>query len=290
LITEGVKSDLVEVRYKARLGNNLFQYCLGRILAEELGFALQAAPIPGFSKTSEKVVGARGRLPEQILSGHRVDLNEIVSNRSLRRIVLDGWFQRYEYYHPHRARIRKWLAFDSAQPSVSRSDVVVNVRRTDFVQLGWALPFSYYSEALERLSPRGGEVCIVTDDRSDPFLERFAAWRPRFVSGTALAQLHFMAQAPRLVMSQSTFSWWPTFLGDPVEVVCPVPSFGAWSQEGEARDASLIERDRFICIECHEPYQPTKSETRYQQRRMQRRRLILAVNRRIGLALPEPPP
>lgn len=39
---------MIEVRYRNRLGNNLFQYALGRILAEEKGYALKAAPIAGF--------------------------------------------------------------------------------------------------------------------------------------------------------------------------------------------------------------------------------------------------
>ena len=43
---------MIEVRYKGRLGNNLFQYCLGRILSEALGFALQANAIPGFPGTA----------------------------------------------------------------------------------------------------------------------------------------------------------------------------------------------------------------------------------------------
>ena len=51
---------MIEVRYnkfayKALIGNNMFQYCLGRILAEELGFALQAEAIPGFPNTAERI-------------------------------------------------------------------------------------------------------------------------------------------------------------------------------------------------------------------------------------------
>jgi hypothetical protein len=281
---------VIEVRYKARLGNNLFQYCLGRILAEELGFALHAEAIPGFPNTAQSVDGARFERPEQILTGQRVDLDGILADRSARRLVLDGWFQRHEYYRPHRAKIREWLAFDpSIRVPDSKPDVVVNVRRTDFVQLGWALPYSYYEEALEQLLPNGGDLWIVTDDRRDPFLRNFARWRPQFYSGSAVEQMLFMATALRLVMSQSTFSWWPTFLGDLQQVVCPLASFGAWSEQGEARDASLVERDRFICLQCHDPYQPTTVEERHQVRRARWRRLVLGLNRRLPLLLPEPP-
>ena len=138
--------------------------------------------------------------------------------------------------------------------------------------------------------PEGGDVWIVTDDSRDPFFGRFARWRPRFCAGTALEQMRFMVNARRLVMSQSTFSWWPTFLGNPDQVVCPVPSFGAWSEQGEARDASLVESDRFICLECREPYRPTSSEARHQDHRVRWRRMVLGMNRHFHLSLPEPPP
>lgn len=280
---------MVEVRYKARFGNNLFQYCLGRILAEELGFALQADPIPGFPNTAQRVTGATHVGPEQILSGQCIPLEGILADRSPRRIQMHGWFQRHEYFRPHQARIREWLAFDPAirQPE-EVPDVVVHVRRTDYVPLGWALPFSYYDEALTRIMPQGGRILIMTDDRKDPFFRKFARWKPRFSTGTAMEDLLAMTRAPRLVMSQSTFSWWPTFLGDKLEVACPLPSFGAWSPQGEASEANLIERDRFLCIECREPYQPTLADRWHQKRRALWRRVVLAANRRLKLSLREP--
>lgn len=280
---------MVEVRYKARLGNNLFQYALGRLLAEQLGFELRAEPIPGFPNTAQQVRGARYEGPEDVLTGQQIDLAGVLANRRPRRIVVDGWFQRHEYYRPFRDRIREWLQFDASIRVPDESPgVVVNVRRTDYVQLGWALPFSFYKAALDRLNVDGETIWIVTDDCRDPFFRQFGR-SVRFFQGTALEQLLFMSRARRLVMSQSTFSWWPTFLGDPETVICPDPSFGAWLTEGEARDARLTERDRFVCVPCYEPNRPTPAEARYQSRRIFRRRVILALNRRLRLSLPVPP-
>lgn len=281
---------MIEVRYKAQLGNNMFQYCLGRILAEDLGFCLKAEPIPGFPNTAQNVGGTSHETPAQVLTGHLVDLDGVVTDRRPRKVLLDGWFQRHEYYRPHREKIGRWLVFDPGiRVPDENPDVVIHVRRTDYVRLGWALPFSFYEQALRHLLPRGGQVWILTDDKRDPFFKNFKPWRPIFASGSALEDMRFMSKARRLVMSQSTFSWWPTFLGNPQEVVCPVPSFGAWSAAGEASDATLIERDRFLCLECPEPYRPTGEEARHQQWRALRRRVVLGLNRRLGMSLPEPP-
>ena len=82
----------------------MFQYCLGRILAEELGFALQADALPGFPNTGQKIEGLSIEEPEQLLSGQKIDWDEVRADRSHRRIILYGWFQRYEYYRPWRQR------------------------------------------------------------------------------------------------------------------------------------------------------------------------------------------
>ncbi len=48
---------MVEVKYIGRLGNNLFQYCFARILAQGLGYKLKAEPIAGFPNTKKEVEG-----------------------------------------------------------------------------------------------------------------------------------------------------------------------------------------------------------------------------------------
>ena len=280
---------MIDVRYKARLGNNLFQYCFGRILAEALGFELHAAPIDGLPNTREAVCGLRHGEPEVVLTGQRVDLDAVLGDHRPRKIVLDGWFQRYEYYRPHRDRIRRWLQFGPDVAAPRRvPDTVLHIRRTDYVQLGWALPFSFYDQALERV-PAAGDLWILTDDPKDPFFRRFDRWRPTFATGTPLEDLRLLMSARNIVMSQSTFSWWAAFLGDPQMVVCPDPLFGAWAPGGDAPEAMLIERDRFVCLPCAAPDQPSPVEARYQSRRLFRRRVILAVNRRLGTTLMVPP-
>jgi len=71
--------------------------------------------------------------PEQLLSGQKIDWDEVRADRSHRRIVLYGWFQRYEYYRPWRREIRQWLTIDPVvQAPDIKPGVVVHVRRTDY--------------------------------------------------------------------------------------------------------------------------------------------------------------
>ena len=114
---------MVEVQYFGRLGNNLFQYALGRIIAEELGFELRciaANDVWGrrahlgkmakyFKNCQLSIPGESFREPREEYSifeatpfeGYLVDLDKILSNREGRRIVLGGIFQHIDYYTPY---------------------------------------------------------------------------------------------------------------------------------------------------------------------------------------------
>lgn len=281
---------MIEVRYRNQLGNNLFQYALGRILAEGKGYALQAKPLHGFPNTQQPVHGAVHHGPKQILRKHLIDLHGLLADPNPQRVILDGWFQCGDYYWPYRDRIREWFQKD---PSIRipqlMPDLVVHVRRTDYLHYGWALPFSYYEQAIERLMPPGGSLCILTDDPTDPFFRLFERWKPQFYEGSRLQDFWLMSRAPRLVISQSTFSWWAAFLADSQTTVCPVPTFGCWMTGPGSLGSDLINRDRFVCIDCPEPYTRTASDTwRTRQLRRWKRKLSRAWKRNFRPAPAEP--
>src|SRR4051794_34298153 len=118
---------MIEVRYKGRLGNNLFQYCLGRILAENLRMKLKCDPIPGFKHTFELVEGGVSDGPEVVLTGQIIPLRCILNDPRPPRIVLDGYFQRAEYYRPFLKEIKRWLTFDHGLKLPDRPDLFVHV-------------------------------------------------------------------------------------------------------------------------------------------------------------------
>ena len=48
---------MIKVTYLGRTGNNLFQYCFGRILAEKTGMKMESEVLEGFPNTKKKVAG-----------------------------------------------------------------------------------------------------------------------------------------------------------------------------------------------------------------------------------------
>jgi len=75
---------MIKVNYDGNLGNNLFQYCFGRILAEELGYQLVANSIPGFPRTFDEISGFNYQDRQQIiLRGQKPNLDFLLERAQI---------------------------------------------------------------------------------------------------------------------------------------------------------------------------------------------------------------
>lgn len=289
---------MVEVIYDGGLGNNLFQYCFGRLLAEKLGYKLTAKPLPGFSRTYDAVDGRDyGGHNVLTLQGQKPDLTFATDGDVRRHLLLTGYFQRWEYYEPHATLIREWLAVDDQiDADIDSGDVVLSIRRgRDYIPR-YGLPLSYYENALA--SMQYNRVFICTNEPHDPFIQHlqrkyravvragsFQGGRilPSYWSG-ALDNLTFIRKFNKIVISNSSFAWWAAFLSDAQEIVFPRPAAGMWSRtDPVSADISLeVNEKRYTYLEC-EPY---RSEFLRERLRNRYDRLIVDVKGGIKKALP----
>lgn len=245
----------VVVTLRGRLGNNLFQYALGRIIAEEkglqlecrrvqqptplhIGLGLDVGPITilegvaqYFPNAPLRIDGRRIESPVEqyemeaggLWRGHVLDLGEVLSNSLPRQIRLCGYFQRFSYLAPYKHSIRRWFEMKHiATPyDLSARDVVVNIRRgSDYDVAGWTLPMSYYERVLSNLSDRGlVYVCgVCIDEQVRQSLAKFA---PVYYDASPIEHFAFIMRFSRIVLSNSTFAWWAAFLSDAAELYAP---------------------------------------------------------------------
>lgn len=122
--------------------------------------------------------------------------------------------------------LRHAVGLESAR---GRSQPIVGLhfRRGDYVTIGWALPFDYYTEALEVVRARIGRFAVrVFSD--DPIVTKLAVdylttrhfeiadedpLRTRHPIAD-IDELMAMARCDHLIMANSTLSWWGATLGD----------------------------------------------------------------------------
>jgi Glycosyl transferase family 11 len=284
---------MVEVKYMGLFGNRLYEYCLGRIIAETLGYKLKAEPIPGFTSSGQTVDGldySDGAVEE--LAGMKIDLAAVLNNRTPRKILLRGYFQRYEYFQPYKDLIRKkWLVPDLPPPPPhSDREIVLHVRRGDYILQGWATPFEFFQNVIELAGC--DRVYIVTDAPKDPFFRRFKKYHPVIVSKSQLEDFAFLRSFKKMVISESTFSWWAAFLSDAETVYMPRTENGIWSGKMEQLggmdmrvDLEVADETRFKVVPVKGHYRPNLAEfvfnALWYKRRLQHRWKMFA-NRMAG--------
>lgn len=262
---------MIKIEYHGQMGNRLFQYSLGRILSTELRFGLQAEPIAGFNNTvsfGRRSVFCLFRKPQK-LTGHSIDLESILSEKSHRLITLAGYFMRYEFYKNYKETIKKDWLFQAKRFQFGERDISIHIRGGDLWQVnslkrvhgGYrALPFSFYRTVLAQR--QWDNIYIVTEDPDDPMVLKLAEqFSARVQSSSAEDDFNFLMSSTNVVMSVSTFSWWAAWLSDAKTIFFPKsglfdPSFRP--------DINLIPDDepryRFITIENQEPWTGTEEQ------------------------------
>lgn len=252
-LIDNVEGFLIEIKFQGRLGNKMYQYALGRIIAENLGLALDAR-LHEFPNASS-VDGHRFEVPVQRLTGHRLDLNSILADRTPRRIVVDGFFHRHELYAEHIESLRAWFDHDEAQwLRPHKKELVLHVRGGDLYRTSGAphpnfppIPFRHYRRVIEETKPE--QVAVVCESADDPvatkITDRFGG---RLISQTPAQDFYFLKSAGQIVLSLSSLAWWAAWLSHADKIVFPM--YGFWHPEGVRRDVStMVPEARYLNVD-----------------------------------------
>jgi hypothetical protein len=253
----------VTVTLRGGLGNNLFQYALGRIVAEHHGLALHCIREPAitdelvamfgpsadsgpevslesaaryFADVQLDIPGTEISTPVDDIAekygpewgGQTVDLAAMLADPAPRQIRLLGFFQRYEYFDAFEDRIRSWFRISGPadRHAIRDRDVLVNIRRGfDYGLRGWTLATTYYTTLLERLEGVGRVYVCGTciDERVRTAL---SPYDPIYVDGTPMEHFSLITRFNRIILSNSTFAWWAAYLSRATEIYSPTSPDG----------------------------------------------------------------
>ncbi|MGH8065688.1 MAG: alpha-1,2-fucosyltransferase [Candidatus Entotheonellia bacterium] len=243
---------VIHLLYHGRLGNNLFQYCFGRVLAEELQCALLARPIPGFEHATslhlesacgvcEREIGLRqeradSRIQLQEKGGvSHLRFDEILpclrSGKARKRITIDyGCFLHVPFYRDYVDQIRhRWLRIPD-RFRIHENALTIHIRSGDIWQENiskephdsyCALPFSFYETIVKQRAWQ--HIHVVTEDCNDPMVRKLShCYGASIVSGTAFEDFSFIKSSKNIVLAVSTFSWFAAFLSQARTIYYPL--------------------------------------------------------------------
>ena len=186
------------------------------------------------------------KLKNSILFPSEVGYCENLESDANSYLYIDGYFQTWRYFKKVMSAYPNWrpqLREESEAFSyfAKRMDIekpiVIHVRRGDYIQLGESfglLSETYFVNGIERLISKNQSDCIwaFSDDpeyvRSNFTTIKFDCFPELEERLTEVETLLLMSRSKRLVISNSTFSWWAaTFAGSSAAVIAPNPWFRA---------------------------------------------------------------
>jgi hypothetical protein len=218
-----------------RHGNQLCQYFTGRIISEKLKFKLF-----GFTKEYHEfclngvdlVYNQDGyqlyETPVQVIGSNNPNfkIEDIYNDLTPRKIILDGYFQKKDFYTPFKEELKQWYGFNKIQ--VPNDNVVMHIRLGDLRETNHPdlLPLDYYIDALS-LIDNPGKITICSDTPTDEYIQYFVRnHNAEIFIGNEKETICFMASHNNLILSVGTFSYWAGFFSDGTNIINAIPTKG----------------------------------------------------------------
>lgn len=211
---------MIKIEYRGRFGNNLFTYAYSRIMAERFNLELISnLPREGYLKNTPNKKG-NVYTTEPITISDINDPNFISPDfSSPRTYLIDGYFQDIKYYSD-KSYIKTFFELPSL--SFNENDIVMHVRLSDYAnfgELGTVLHPNYYIKALDLANFK--DLYIVTDDPNNDYLRCFSHLSPIIISNKPDQDFKFLMGFKKIVIGNSSFSWWASYLGIASEIYTP---------------------------------------------------------------------
>ena len=236
---------MIIVRIMHGMGNQLFQYALGRTLALKLNCGLKLEisyytyddssrkfDLPYFNQPSLVETNLEEDIPEEF-GFHQQPFQRRLDHQ-IKRIIantyLKGFWQSEKYFSEYREVISNDLKIKNefiknveykALEIQKENSVGMHVRRGDYVQtkdfLG-LVPTEYYANALNYLESKIGrfKVYVFSDDidwvKENIRIKQEHEFVSGYISGNHIEDFYLMTHCRHQIIANSSFSWWAAWL------------------------------------------------------------------------------
>ena len=231
-----------------RMGNRMFQYAFGYILAKEKNTELFAPQLPNFNIPSTITsLPIANFVSTGKYGNHYVDWNYLLS--TTQDIVVNSFLQKSRYYIPHRNDLITLFDIKSHNP-INQNKLVIHIRETDYCQLNWFLGYEYYKEIIT--TSGFNDIIIVTDNSECDAVRKLVSEGCTLNTEGIVNQFNVVSDnramrdfitllySENIALSPSSFSWWAAFLGLHKKIIFPITKNSIWKESPGLDDIDLV--------------------------------------------------
>jgi hypothetical protein len=109
------------------------------------------------------------------------------------------------------------------------------------------LPFEYFDIILRNI--KMNRLFITSDSPQHPLLKPFDKYSPiYFFQSDPIKTFNFIRIFNRIVLSQSSYSWWAAFLSQAEEIYYPITQNGQWVVRPKNDEDLRVDEDRYVYV------------------------------------------
>ena len=225
---------MITVELRGRLGNQMFQYALCRLIALKNNYNFWISDTPGANGIH---ILKHFKLDAGICDGsiqhyYNEDISTQQYNPNIFNVAnftkLSGFFQTEKYFIEYKELLNKWY---KPTNEISIEDILkkyppaeycyIHYRGCDYKDCkDWFLPYKYYNDAINFVKNYKANIkfLIITDDipAANIHFKDYA-----IISNDMLIDYAMLYYSKYSIISNSSFSWWPAWLSKKELVVAP---------------------------------------------------------------------
>ena len=221
---------IIEYDPWSRLGNRMFQYAFAYLLAKQFNCELLCNEgLPNFGITPNPVGKLQcNNIKARSLGLQHFDFDAVKDFDG--DIIIDSYVQKSKYYLNDRQLLKDAFGIRELDP-INKDALILHIRGADYKQVDCFLGYDFYKSLIHSTSFK--KVKIVTDDPSCKTVSKLVSEgcelitdepTPAFcvsANRSVLEDFKPLLYSENIYISQSSFSWWPAFLGDHKKIIFP---------------------------------------------------------------------
>ena len=261
-----METNIIVPRLKGGLCNQLFTIAAAYATAKKTGSSMAInygiqhvggqghAPLT-YKDTLYKNILQTTHMPSSVYNEPAWEYSPIPF---LKDAIIDGYFQSEKHFDTYSDEIKELFYFpdnikqkvDSALKKIEKKILCIHVRLGDYVLPAYASTHfvcnrDYYIKALEHFNLDDYTILVCTDS-ADLYQKHINIENAILCNSSSdLEDLYIISQSDACILTNSTFSWWGSYLGKSKEKICaPSRWFGV---DGPKKYVDIY-RDDWIII------------------------------------------